>query len=79
MIRDYSNRTSQESIKVRKLDPLAHAPKTMGHTPALSSGKASSKERGQVDSVSNNILIKQMKASNEKLERIEHRIRSLEQ
>ena len=77
-IKDHSNRMSMGSVKARKLDPLSHEPKSLGNTATQNSSKAFHRQRGHVNSVGNNILIKQMQASNQKLERIEHRIKSLE-
>ena len=76
-VKDY--RMSQGSIKERKLEPLSQDQNSFGNTVSQSSTKAFTRVRGPINSVSNHILIKQMQASNQKLERIENRIRSLEQ
>ena len=73
------HRMSQGSIKERKLEPLSQNQNSFGNTISQGSTKAFTRVRGPINSVSNHILIKQMQASNKKLERIENRIRSLEQ
>ena len=59
-VKDQSNRMSMGSVKARKLDPLPHEPKSLGHTATQNSSKAFNRQRGHVNSVGNNILIKQM-------------------
>ena len=59
-IKDHSNRMSIGSVKARKLDPLSHEPNSLGNTATQNSSKAFHRQRGHVNSVGNNILIKQM-------------------